>query len=89
MSVDPAKFRKYTDEELLTIYRAGIAALGTGQSYAINGRQMTRVDLDKMMKMVTWLESRIDTATGDGDVGVVVFDDPAAHGERRFDRRRF
>lgn len=88
MAVDPSKFPEVTDAELLTIYRAAMAALGTGQSYSINGRTMTRVDIAEVRETITWLEARIDTKTGDGDVGVVTFDKPGSQGGRRFHDRR-
>ena len=89
MAIDPAKFREYTDPELLTLYRSALAAIATGQSYTINGRALSRADLSSVRDTISWLESRIDIATGDGDVGLASFDDPASQGTRRFDRRQF
>lgn len=49
-----------TDQELLDIYRAALAQIGsTGQAYGHDGRTLTRADLDEVRKTIEWLEGRI------------------------------
>lgn len=54
-----------TDDELLEFARAAIAQiLLTGQAYGINGRTFDRADLAQLRETVTWLEGRVDAASG-------------------------
>lgn len=65
------------DQASLTKYRAALDAIATGQSYEINGRSLSRANLDSVMKTIEWLERRIAAATDQtGGFGAASFGDP-------------
>jgi hypothetical protein len=47
----------------LTSYNACLLAISLGQSYEINGRQMTRANLREVRDTIDWLEKKIDVAS--------------------------
>jgi hypothetical protein len=50
----------YSDTELLTLFREGVALIAaTGQSYQISGRTYNAASLPAMRDMIDWLEGRI------------------------------
>jgi hypothetical protein len=48
---------------LLTKYTTCLEAISLGQSYEINGRQMTRANLREVRDTIDWLEKKIDNAS--------------------------
>jgi hypothetical protein len=71
-----------TDQTLLNVLRtAMLEALVTGNaSYAINGRQFTRIPLANIQSAITWLESRIDASSNPGvGPGVVLTHTGSGH----------
>ena len=69
-----------SDAAMLVLYNECLQAIATGQSYAINGRQMTRANLREVRDMIEWLESRIrrdgSTPASQG-FGLAQFERPA------------
>ena len=54
-----------TDEELLVFARASIANITlNGQAYTVRGKMLTRADLPALMRLVEWLESRVNADAG-------------------------
>ena len=50
----------YTDAELLSLFREGVALIAaTGQSYQIAGRMYNAASLPAMRETIDWLEGRI------------------------------
>lgn len=66
-----------TDAELLESTREAIDALTTGgvESYSLNGRSVTKLNLKELWDQVTTLEKRI-SRTSNGMFGVAEFQDP-------------
>jgi hypothetical protein len=64
-----------SDAALLEQTRLAIDALTSGgaASYSINGRSVTKNDLDKLWQQVNRLEARIRAATAGGSATVVRF----------------
>lgn len=75
MSINIAGVQNFTDAELLTLYRAALAAVATGQSYSIGGRSLTRADLKSIREMVEWLEQRTNSEDNGGNIALVRFGD--------------
>lgn len=66
MPIDTSGVQTFTDAELLVLWRACLAAIATGQSYAIGGRTLTRADAKEAREMIDWLEARVSVASDDG-----------------------
>lgn len=68
MAIDADGVQTFTDAQLLALTRKAIAdILVSGQSYGMNGRNLTRTDLPKLWDTVRILEGRIaDTDTTGG-----------------------
>lgn len=68
-----------TDAEMLTKVNEAIQACLLGQSYEINGRRMTRVDLPALLNAEKFYQERVNrgasTPAGQG-FGLVSFDGP-------------
>jgi hypothetical protein len=54
----------YTDAELLALWREAFAAVSVGKSYTLRGKMLTRANIDEITKAITFLEKRIDGASG-------------------------
>lgn len=68
-----------TDAQMLTMVNEAIQAVLLGKSYEINGRRMTREDLDKLLKAEQFYTDRIARAgntPADHGFGLVSFDGP-------------
>lgn len=53
----------YTDAQMVRLVKHAISqVLGGAQSYSINGRSYTGADLDKLKKMLTFYEDRVEAA---------------------------
>ena len=66
-----------TSAELVTKYNEAIQACLLGQSYAINGRLMTRADLRDLERGLAYWENRVRLeADQTGGLGVVGFQGP-------------
>lgn len=48
-----------TYRKLLSEFKAAMLAVATGQSYAINGRTLTRANLAEIQKTIDWLELKV------------------------------
>jgi hypothetical protein len=48
---------------LLAKYNTCLEAIALGQSYEINGRQLTRANLREVRETIDWLEKKIDNAS--------------------------
>lgn len=73
MAITVGSVQTFTDEDLLVLYRAALAAVATGKEYTIggrNGRTLTREDAKEIRETISWLEQRITNASG-GDTGGV------------------
>lgn len=57
-----------SDAAMLVLYNEALQAVATGQSYSINGREMSRVPAKEIRDMIVWLEDRIAKA-GDATGG--------------------
>jgi hypothetical protein len=65
MTIDVSGIQTFTDAELLVMVRHAIATVTLNQSYAINGRQYTRADLNDLRDAERDLKARIEeTANG-------------------------
>lgn len=63
---------------MLTLYNEALQAVATGQSYEINGRQLTRANLKEIRETIVWLEDRIAKASDQtGGFGLARFGDPS------------
>lgn len=61
----PTASYTFTDQELLDLYRQAYAEIAvTGQDYMIGSRRFTAADLSKIAEQISWLESRIEAASG-------------------------
>lgn len=49
---------------------------GTASSYAINGRNFTSLDLDKLQKLEAYYQSRVNRAAGRRTFAAGVFTEP-------------
>jgi len=55
----------YTDQELLDLYRQALAKISVaGQDYMIAGRRLTQANLKEVREQITWLEGRVNQASG-------------------------
>jgi len=66
---------------MLTLWNEAAQALATGQSYAINGRQITRVDSADVRAWIKFYEDRIRSAgssPADQGHGLVSFNGPGS-----------
>lgn len=63
-----------SDAEMLVLYNEALQAVATGQSYSINGREMSRVPAKEIRDMIVWLEDRIAKASDStGGFGLAQF----------------
>ena len=67
-NADIAALPTYTDAELLSLYRWGLANNAAGQQRTINGRSVTFPTQTELLKTIEWLEGRVESA-GDGEGG--------------------
>lgn len=79
MAIDVDAVSTYTDAELLVLYRHCLATGAAGTTRQINGRMIQIPDIDKLMKLIDWLEARINTATDAtaGGIALVQFGERA------------
>jgi hypothetical protein len=75
MAID-TNFQTFTDAEMLAAYRSAMMNGSFRTTYSINGRSITIPDADTCMKVIGWLEARINEANGTGDVALGTFGDP-------------
>lgn len=61
---DSSSLTTYTDQDMVLIYRDAIVKVASGQSYTINGRTMTRANLQELQETLAFWEMR---ATADGN----------------------
>ena len=74
-----------SDAAMLTLWNEAAQALATGQSYAINGRMLTRVDSSAVRKWLEFYEARVrasGTSPADQGFGLVSFNGPGASPRR-------
>jgi hypothetical protein len=76
--IDISSIQVFSDSDLLILYRSALAAVATGQSYQINGRQLTRADQHEIKDTIAWLEERINDANLGSNVALVQFGDETA-----------
>jgi hypothetical protein len=54
-----------TDQEIVDFTRAAIAKITLhGQAYAIDGRSLTRADLEDLLEQLRYFEARVSAASG-------------------------
>ena len=64
----------WTREELLSLrslWKAAYQAASTGKSYTIDGRTLTRQDLDDIRDQFDYIEKELDKLDGRGGIAVV------------------
>lgn len=53
----------YTDAQMVKVCKKAIVdILAGGQNYSINGRTLSRADLDKVTNMLSFFEERVEAA---------------------------
>jgi hypothetical protein len=80
MSFDTSSIQTFTDTEILAAYRNALFTGAYRTTVTISGRTMQIPDPATVMKVIQWLETRIqddaNVASGAGNSAVVTFDDP-------------
>lgn len=81
MSINVAQLPTYSDQDLVNLYRWGLANSAAGTTRAIQGRSITFPSVQDMIRVIAWAEQRIqddaNASSGQaGNVAVVTFDDP-------------
>lgn len=71
MAID-TNVQTFTDAELLAMFRLALVNVSTGQSYAINGRALTRADLSQIRETIEWLEERVNAASTEAQGGLAL-----------------
>lgn len=67
----------YTDSQMVRVCKKAIVdVLGGGQNYSINGRTLTRADLDKIKGMLTFFENRVESASTGENIALAEFRGP-------------
>lgn len=59
MSINIDSLQTFTDADLLKLYRWAMANGAAGQSRSVNGRNVQFPPLERLMKAIEWLESRV------------------------------
>jgi hypothetical protein len=81
MSINASSLPCYSDCEMVTIYRWGLANAAAGQTRTINGRTISFPSTQDMIQTIIYFEQRIEDeknalAGTSGGVSVVQFPDP-------------
>jgi len=72
MPIDVASIQEFSDADQLKLYRWAIAMNAAGQTRSIDGRSVSFPALPDLMKMIDWLEKRIEVASQSGEGGGAV-----------------
>lgn len=59
-------------EALIKEWKNALMSAASGSSYKIDGRELTRQDIDDIKKMLAYLEDELDKLDGQGGLTIVI-----------------